>query len=162
MNIMMILGGFPFMTNFAVFEKMQRSYEFNWAEQQRLPHPILKHLGFGGPAMQYIGPGTGTMSIDGALYPGQQGMPVSLALLRAMGNAGIPWPLLSYSGFMLGMWVIKKIDETRSDYVRSGPAPLVMPRKIDFNLSLQKYVAFDPISVVAEIAGTAASAALGA
>jgi phage protein U len=88
-------------------------------------------------------------------------MPVSLALLRGMANAGVPYPLLSYSGFMLGMWVIKKIDETRSEYVRSGPSPLVMPRKIEFNLSLQRYVDFDPVSVVAEIAGTVASAAFG-
>lgn len=143
MNIMMILGGFPFMTGLAVFEKMQRAYEYTWAEHQRLPHPILKYLGFGGPAMQYMGPGTETISLDGTIYPGQQGMPVSLAVLRGMANAGAPLPLLSFSGFILGTWVIKKIDENRSEYVRSGPMPLVAPRKIDFNLSLQRYVELD-------------------
>ena len=153
MNIMMILGGFPFMTGLAVFERMQRSYDYTWAEQQRLPHPTLKYLGFGGPALQYMGPGGETISLDGTLFPGQQGMPASLSVLRAMANTGVPLPLLTFSGFILGTWVIKKVDETRSEYVRSGPAPLVAPRKIEFNLSLQRYVEFDLLSTVKSIGG---------
>ena len=74
MNIMMILGVFPFMISTAAFEKMQRSFDYNWARQDRLPHPTLKHLGIGGPALQYMGIGVNTITITGAIFPGQQGM----------------------------------------------------------------------------------------
>ncbi len=146
MNIMMILGVFPFMTSTAAFEKMQRSFEYSWAEQNRLPHPTYKYWGIGGPALQYQGPGTYTISIDGAIFPGQKGMATSLAILRAMANTGIPLPLLSFSGFILGRWVIKKIDETRSEFVRAGP--LMSARKIEFSLTLQRYVEFKPWGIV--------------
>ena len=137
----MILGLFPFMINTTTYNKLQRNFDYKWAEKDRLPHPKYKNFGIGGPALQFMGPGSQTISLDGAIYPGQKGMGISLVAIRAMANSGKPLILMSFTGGIMGRWIIKKIDETNSEYAKVNK--MVTPRKIEFNLSLQRFIDYD-------------------
>lgn len=147
----MILGVFPFMIDTMAYDKLERSYEYKWASQDRLPHPLLKKIGVGGPALQYFGPGAQTISINGTIYPGQAGMKSSLVLLRWLAELGKPYLLVTSEGKIMGWWVIKSISETSSEYKKSVGLPFlgtVVPRKVEFNMTLQRFIDFKKDAVI--------------
>jgi phage protein U len=133
---MLILGAFPFSVNTAAYQQLQRSNQYQWASQARLGKSIAKHLGVGGPAYQFIGPGDETISLNGAIYPQYVGLPgrLSLSALRLQADAGIALPLVSVGGLLLGRFIIEQIQETDSALFSDGS-----PRKIEFTLSLKRY-----------------------
>ncbi len=141
MDIMMLLGPFPFMIKTVAYDTLNRTFNYEWASQQRLPHTKYKYFGIGGPALQYMGPGEQTIDLDGVIYPGQQGMSVSLALLRTMAASGKPLLMMNNTGGIMGRWIIKTINETNSVYTKLKKK--VSPRKIEFSLSLQRYIDYD-------------------
>ncbi len=133
---MLILGVFPFSVNTAAYQQLQRNTSYSWASQGRLGHRVLKHLGVGGPAYQFIGPGEETISLNGSIYPQYSGTVgrLSLSVLRLQADAGIALPLVSIGGLLLGRYIIEQIQETNTLFFGDGS-----PRKIDFTLSLKRY-----------------------
>ena len=133
---MLILGAFPFSVNTAAYQQLQRNTQYQWASQARLGKSVMKHLGVGGPAYQFIGPGDETISLNGTVYPQYVGLPgrLSLSALRLQAGAGIALPLVSIGGLLLGRYIIEQIQETDTGLFADGS-----PRKIEFSLSLKRY-----------------------
>ena len=132
--MMMLLGTIIFSVETSAYEQLQRSTQYQWASQSRLGHPVLKHLGIGGPAHQYIGPGEDTINLNGTIYPQYKGGPLQLSLIRLSAGLGVALPLIDGYGFIYGRWLIESVQETNSVLFSDG-----IPRKIDFSLSLKRY-----------------------
>ena len=132
--MMMLLGPVKFSVETAAYEQLQRSSQYQWASQSRLGHSALKHLGVGGPAYQYIGPGDETINLNGTIFPQYRGGPLNISLMRMSAGLGVALPLVDGSGYYHGRWIIESVQETTSVLLADGS-----PRKIDFSLSLKKY-----------------------
>ncbi|GLS27375.1 phage tail protein [Marinibactrum halimedae] len=132
--MMMLLGSILFSVETSAFDQLQRSTQYQWASQNRLGHPVLKHTGIGGPAHQFIGPGDDTITLNGVMYPQYKGGPLQMSLMRLTASLGKALPLIDGNGFPHGRWIIESIQETRSVLFSNGA-----PRKIEFSLSLKKY-----------------------
>ncbi len=138
MDVMLTLGDFPFMIKTAAYDTLKRSFQYKWAELERLPHPKYKTVGIGGAALQYMGLGSQTISLNGTIYPRQRGMESSLVTIRAMAGTGKPKLLMSFEGDIMGKWIIKQVDETKNEYAKINNK--VVPRKIEFSIELQRFV----------------------
>ena len=132
--IMMMLGPCVFSIETAAYEQLQRNTQYQWASQSRLGHTVMKHLGIGGPAYQYIGPGDETISLNGTIYPKYKGSSLMVSLMRLSAGVGIALPLIDGEGIVMGRWLIDSVQETNSALFHDGSA-----RKIDFSLSLKRY-----------------------
>ncbi|MBF7683901.1 phage tail protein [Acinetobacter sp. B5B] len=119
--MMMILGVFPFSIPTAVYQQLQRST--NWR------HPSNARVG-DMPAYQFTGRGEDTISLEGSIVP-EFGSQMSITALRVMGDTGKPFPLISGSGKVYGLYVINDLQETQTYFFKDGK-----PRKIDFSLKL--------------------------
>jgi phage protein U len=122
---MLRLGDFNFALHIAVPQEMRRSAEYKWPSQERFGQL---------PALQFTGPGEETITLPGVVYPQWRGSANAMAKLRAMGARGQPYLLMDAQGNMYGRWVIKGVEETRSAF-----AAFTMPRKIEFNVTLQRF-----------------------
>ena len=132
--MMMLLGPVVFSVETSAYEQLQRNTQYDWGSQGRLGHRALKHLGIGGPAYQYIGPGDETISLNGTMFPQYNGGPLRVSLMRLTAGLGIAMPLVDGDGFFHGRWLIENVQETKSVFFDNGNA-----RKIDFSLSLKRY-----------------------
>jgi len=130
----MLLGTVAFSVETSAYEQLQRNTQFQWASQSRLGHPVFKHLGIGGPAYQYIGPGDESINLNGTIFPQYKGGPLQISLIRLSAGLGIALPLIDGDGFIYGRWLIENVQETNSVFFSDGN-----PRKIDFSLVLKKY-----------------------
>ena len=133
-SIMMILGPCFFSIETGAYESLSRTVSYQWGSQSRLGHPVLKRLGIGGPAHQYIGPGDDSIGLNGTIYPQYKGGPMQLSMLRLAAGLGVAWPLVDPGGYNLGRWLIESVQEDRSELFADGT-----PRKITFSLSLKRY-----------------------
>ena len=132
--MMMTLGPIVFSVETSAYEQLQRNTQYQWASQGRLGHPFFKHLGIGGPAYQYVGPGEESINLNGTLFPQYKGAPGHISLMRLSAGLGVALPLIDGNGFIYGRWLIESIQETKSVFFSDGN-----PRKIDFSLSLKRY-----------------------
>ena len=131
----MMLGPVIFTIDTAAYEQLQRNTQYQWASQSRLGHPVMKHLGIGGPAHQYIGPGEESISLNGSIYPQYKGGPLQVSMMRLTAGLGVAMPLIDpNNGYVFGRWIIDSVQETNSVLFSDGS-----PRKVDFNLSLKRY-----------------------
>lgn len=121
----LMLGEFMFMLNTAVFQEMNRTAEYKWPGQERFGQR---------PALQYTGLGAETITLPGVIYPMYKGSANAMATLRGMAAQGKPLMLLDAQGNLYGRWVIKSVDEKRSVF-----AMFNMPRKIEFNITIERY-----------------------
>lgn len=124
-NMMMILGAYRFCIGNAAYQSLARSTEYKWEEQKRL---------LGEPAMQYMGQGAETITLEGVIYPQFKGGLRQVVLMRAQAGLGIPLMLISGNGSAFGRWCIVSINETQTFFMKDGS-----PRKITFSLTLKKY-----------------------
>ncbi|MCG8338202.1 MAG: phage tail protein [Proteobacteria bacterium] len=131
---MMMLGPIRFALDQATYNQLQRTTQYTWATQNPLGHPILKHMGIGGPTHQYITPGEDTINLNGTIYPQFNGGSTDLLLMRLSAGLGIPLPLISVAGWIIGLWIIESVSETNTEFLDNGVA-----RKIEFSLSLKRY-----------------------
>lgn len=122
--MMMALGMFVFELPNLVFQELQRKTAWRHPEQGRLGVR---------PATQFAGPDNDRITLSGVLLPGVSGRRQALADLRAMGDDGGPWPLVSGEGEIMDYWVIESLDETQTLFFQDGAA-----RKSDFTLSLKQ------------------------
>lgn len=124
-NMMMILGAYRFCIGNAAYQSLARSTEYKWEEQKRL---------LGEPALQFMGAGAETITLEGVVYPQFKGGLRQVALMRAEAGFGIPLMLISGNGTAFGRWCITNINETQTFFLKDGTA-----RKIAFSLTLKKY-----------------------
>ncbi|HCT5134585.1 TPA: phage tail protein, partial [Aeromonas hydrophila] len=122
--MMMTLGWFVFMRSTVAPQSQQD--EWTWR------HPGNNRVG-ARPAYQFLGPDDETSTLSGVLYPELTGGPVSLDMLRQMGNSGEAFPLIQGDGVMRGSFVIEGISTTRTEFFSDGAA-----HKIEFSIKLKR------------------------
>lgn len=123
--VMLMLGGFKFSLNTAVFQEMQRNTSWRWPAQERLGQY---------DALQHTGPGDDRITLPGVIYPDWRGGVQQVDELRALAAQGRPLRLIAATGQILGMWVIESIGETQSFFLPDGT-----PRRQEFTLTIKKY-----------------------
>lgn len=122
---MLQLGEFQFSVSTAAYQTLSRSTEYKWKAQERVG---------AADALQYLGEGLDTITLDGVIYPGYRGGAGQISEMRRFAAAGVPLLLVSGTGQVMGQWVIERVDETQSVFVPGGA-----PRKQQFTLALRKY-----------------------
>lgn len=124
---MLALGMFLFGLDSLAFQELQRRSDWR--------HGASELLGTA-PAWQYLGPGADTISLPGVLVPEFAGSITALDQLRQMADTGDAWPLVESGGRVLGQFIIRAIDERRSNFLAGGIA-----RRIEFIIDLEKVAA---------------------
>jgi phage protein U len=125
-RIMWMLGPFMFSRDTAAPSGLKRSSDFGWAAQERFAK---------GPALQFTGPGADVIELDGTIYPYHAGGLGQVAAMRELAGLGRPQLLVDGRGMFYGKWAILRVDETGTHLAPNGTA-----RKIEFRLSLQRYI----------------------
>jgi phage protein U len=123
--VMMMLGGFKFSLNTAVFQEFERRTSYAWPAQERVGQYA---------ALQYTGPGDDRVTLPGVIFPDWRGGAGQIDELRALASQGRPLQLITAAGDILGEWVIDAVDERASVFKTDGT-----PRKQEFVVSLKKY-----------------------
>lgn len=124
-DIMMQLGAYQFSINTAAYQELKRSNAYSWAAQERFGKP---------EALQYTGPGSETLSLDGVIFPGFKAGRGQLEAMRREAAKGEPLQLVDGLGHIHGQWVVERIDETQSRFAQKG-----VPLRQTFSLQLRKY-----------------------
>lgn len=124
-SVMMGLGAFRFAIDTAAYQQLQRTSEYRWESQDRIGRA---------PAMQFIGAGHETFTLEGIIYPHFKSGLGQLDLMRAQAGLGVPLTLVSGFGRIFGFFVIMTVDETQTFFLANG-----MPRKQEFSLELKSY-----------------------
>jgi phage protein U len=119
---MMALGTFLFGLPTIAYQKLQRRQDWR--------HVRLTRIGVR-DAVQYVGPGEDTITLDGEAVAELQPAGAALDELRRMAATGDCWSLIDGAGRVYGAFVILTIDEGQSVFFADGT-----PRKIDFSISL--------------------------
>lgn len=123
--VLLMLGGFKFSLNTAVFQEIQQSNEYGWAAQERIGQMA---------ALQYTGPGKASMTLPGVIHYAFRGAGNELSQLRRLAAQGKPQRLLTGKGGNLGLWVIDKIDATASGFTVDAGI-----QRHEFTLSMRKH-----------------------
>lgn len=124
-KVMMALGQYRFSLSTAAYQSLKRTDAWRWASQERLTRA---------PAMQCIGKGKASITLDGTIHPHFRGGLGQIAAMRAEADKGEPLILVDGLGTVWGKWVIEEITETGSQFFDAG-----VPLKIDFSLTLSTY-----------------------
>lgn len=123
--VMMALGAFRFGVNRANYQSFTRSAAWRWEPQDRLGR---------NPALQFLGPGTDEITLQGVIYPHFKGGLRQVELMRLVANAGQPLILVDGLGWVWDRWVIASVEETKTLFLADGA-----PRKIEFTVGLKAY-----------------------
>ncbi|MGU9981445.1 phage tail protein [Phreatobacter sp. HK31-P] len=124
-NVLLGLGPFAFYTTWPSFQKLKHKVPIRWIGQERAGRR---------PAMQFLGPGEETVTIEGVFYPHALG---GMDLLLGMQNAareGQILDLAASTGEVFGPWVIKDASNDDQFFTSAG-----VPRKVDFTVELHAY-----------------------
>ncbi|TRD18407.1 phage tail protein [Palleronia caenipelagi] len=121
----MALGPFRFGMSHGAYQRFQRSAGYRWAKLDRLGRA---------PALQYLGPDTEEVRMDGVIYPHFKGGLRQVDLMRARAGLGQPLMMVDGLGWVWKRWVIAGVDEQKDTFLRDGA-----PRRITFTLTLQSY-----------------------
>lgn len=125
-SVMMQLGSFQFGVTTAAYQSLQHNAEWRWPSQDR----------FGTrEALQFVGPGSETISLPGVIYPEWRGGLARVQQLRDLAAQGKPQLMIDGRGNILGRWVIERVEETQSVFADAG-----VPRKQEFTLQLRRYL----------------------
>jgi len=124
-NMMMLLGAYRFCISNAAYQSLERATEYKWEELQRLGADT---------AIQFVGNGTETITLEGTIYPQFKGGLRQITLMRTEAGLGVPLLLISGNGQAFGRWCITSINETQSVFMKDGTA-----RKIVFSMTLKRY-----------------------
>jgi len=123
--MLLALGKYRFSVNTAAFQSLSKSNEYRWAQQERLTVD---------PALQYIGPGSQSINVQGVIFPHYKGGLNQVDDMRSEAALGKPLLLTDGQGKIHGTWVIERIEETQSIFFSNGT-----PRKVEFRVNLKKY-----------------------
>lgn len=122
---MMRLGPFKFGVYTAAYQSLERTTEYKWGEQS---------LFMNYDDLQYLGPGTETITLQGVIFPEYKGGTGQLNQLRALGATGLPQIFISGFGQIMGQWVIQQVTEGQTIFAAAG-----IPRRQEFTVSLRRY-----------------------
>ena len=122
---MMQLGAFQFSISTAAYQELTRGAEYRWASQERVG---------ANDALQFTGLPSETLELRGVIYPHYKGGLDQLTKMRLQASLGLPLPLLSSGGRVMGAWVIEGVREGQRIFERGG-APL----RQEFDLRLRRY-----------------------
>lgn len=125
MNVMMTLGGFQFGISTAAYQELTRTTEYRWPSQDRFLQD---------PALQFVGPGADTITLQGVVFPEWNGGTGQLDALRALAAGGTPLTLIGGTGTVMGDWVVERVEEKGTVFAAQGVA-----RKQEFTLGLRKF-----------------------
>lgn len=120
-----MLGPYRFSIRSATYQTLERQTSYSWARQARIG---------ANDQLQYVGPGADTISLDGVIYPHYAGGLEQLNKMRLAASFGVPLPLISGRGRVLGFWVIESVREGQTIFEVEG-APL----RQEFGLALGRY-----------------------
>lgn len=123
--VMMALGAFRFGVNRANYQHFTRSASWRWEAQARVGRR---------PALQFLGPGTDEITLEGVIYPHFKGGLRQVEMMRLVADQGQPLILVDGLGWVWERWVIVSIEERKSLFMSDGA-----PRKIEFTMSLSAY-----------------------
>lgn len=121
----MRLGWFKFSIYTAAYQSLDRSTEYKWGEQS-----IFNNY----DDLQYLGPGTDTMSLQGVVFPEYRGGFDQIEMLRMLASQGKPQTLISGFGNVMGRWVILRVSEGQTIFAAGGK-----PRRIEFTVELRRF-----------------------
>lgn len=124
-NMMMILGNYRFSIDSAAYQTFARSSEYRWEELKRIGKES---------AMQFLGIGTDTITLEGTIYPQYRGGIGQIEHMRSEAGQGIPLMLISGNGTAFGRWCIVSVTEHQETFLKDGS-----PRKLTFSITLKKY-----------------------
>jgi phage protein U len=124
-GVMMGLGEFRFEIDTAAYQSLSRNDEYRWESQERIGRA---------PALQFIGPGHTTITLEGVIFPQWKGGLGQIQTMRNMAGRGFPLFLVSGFGDIFGLFAITNIDETQTTFFSNGA-----PRKQEFVVELMSY-----------------------
>lgn len=122
---MMALGDYRFSIDTAAYQRLERRSSWRWQAVDRLGAR---------PAMQFIGSGEDSISMDGTVFPSYAGGLGQVEAMRKEADRGEPLMLVSGAGRVWGKFCITEISETHEVFFSDGT-----PRRIDFSLNLVMY-----------------------
>ena len=109
--VTMALGPFLFHSHGFGYTDVSRKLDTSWAEIQ-----TAGRLN----ALQWTGPSSDVVTINGVLFPTEFGGSGTLAAVRLAAKNGIPLMLVSLGGMVFGSHAIQKVDEDRGFHNRYG------------------------------------------
>lgn len=124
-GILMLLGPFRFSISTAAYDEFTRTSQWSW--------PSVDRVG-ASPALQFTGPQSEAITLNGRIIPGFTGGIEQTARMRALADLGLPMPLIDGTGRVHGLWAIESLTETGTLHFRDG-----YPRMVTFDLGLKKY-----------------------
>ncbi|WP_323010026.1 phage tail protein [Paracoccus sp. (in: a-proteobacteria)] len=123
--VMMALGAFRFGVNRANYQHFTRAASWRWQGQDRVGRR---------PALQYLGPGSDEITLEGVIYPHFKGGLRQVELMRLVADQGLPLILVDGLGWVWERWVIAGVEERKSLFMADGA-----PRRIEFSMTLLAY-----------------------
>ena len=124
-TVMIALGTYRFGITSGAHQNLQRKASYRWAKSERIGRA---------PALQYLGPDSETISLDGVIYPHFRGGLHQVELMRAEAGLGVPLMLVDGLGWVWQRWCITSVTEKKSLLFSDGA-----PRKIEFSVELEYY-----------------------
>lgn len=124
-SVQLTVGGYQFWIENASLDKFSRSSTYRWVAQERIARPV---------AMQNVGTGEDTITLNGYFHPHLKGKAHALDKLRQMADEGIPYNVVTGTGINLGRWCIVEIKDDFSEMLDD-----LRPRRVDFTVTLKKY-----------------------
>lgn len=124
-GVMMQLGFLQFSLDKATYQRLSRSTEYRWARLPRIGS---------NDAMQFTGYGPETIEIEGVIYPHFRGGLKQVDKMRTQASIGIPLPLVTGSGRVLGLWVVETISEGQEIFAKRG-----IPLRQEFTMRIARY-----------------------
>lgn len=124
-EVMMQLGFFQFAIDNATYQRLNRSTEYKWSRQARIGS---------NDALQFTGYGPETIELEGVIYPHFRGGLKQIDRMRTQANIGIPLPMVSGLGSVLGLWVVESISEGQEVFAARG-----IPHRQTFTMRTARY-----------------------
>ncbi|MEX3307179.1 phage tail protein [Escherichia coli] len=122
--MMMVYGMFVFELKTVPHQQLQQSKTWRHVKNDRINRSAK---------WQYIGAGDDQITLSGVLYPSVTGGKVSLTVLDTQAYTGRPWPLISGTGRIYGMYSITQLQTTDTEFDQYGE-----PKKIEFTITFQR------------------------
>lgn len=123
--VMMALGGFRFGVNRANYQNFTRAAQWRWQAQDRVGRR---------PALQFLGPGSDEITLEGVIYPHFKGGLRQVELMRLVADQGQPLIMVDGLGWVWDRWVIASVEERKALFMADGA-----PRRIGFSIGLLAY-----------------------
>jgi len=122
---MLQLGVYQFSISTAAYQELSRGAEYRWAAQARVGS---------NDALQFTGTPAETLELRGVIYPHYKGGLDQLTAMRAQASLGVPLPLLTMGGRVMGAWVVEAVREGQRIFERGG-----RPLRQEFDLKMRRY-----------------------